>query len=422
MSRDTPPGRLLTLDALRGFAVMGILTLNIVGFAMPEPAYVNPAAWGHDRPGDVIAWLAGFVLFDGKMRGLFSLLFGASMVLIIDRTEAAGGDGFAVHANRMAWLLAFGVLHALLWSGDILVCYAIAGSIAWMFVHRQPGEQLRLAAVCFALHMLVVTILALGTAAELAPLHDPHAEPADIAWARIEHAALPGPGSPDIALDLARYRGSLAGIVAAHAADLPDTIINVATVYMFDTLGFMLLGMALLRGGFLSGEAAPRTYRGTLAIGLALGLPPAIGLGLWLWASDFDRLATLSTFFAWSFPPRIALTLAWTAGLILLIRAAAASRLIGRVAATGRAAFSNYLGTTIVMTAVFDGWGLGLYGRIDRMELIPLVLAAWLAMLLWSPAWLARMRYGPFEWLWRSLARRQLQPLRRPAIIDNGSA
>ena len=127
----TQTDRHLSLDAIRGFAVMGILLLNIVGFAMPDAGYVNPAAWGGTDPLNAGVWAVNFVLFDGKMRGLFSVLFGASMLLVMQRAEAAGQNARSVHLNRMAWLFVIGAAHfILLWWGDILVPYAICGTLA----------------------------------------------------------------------------------------------------------------------------------------------------------------------------------------------------------------------------------------------------------------------------------------------------
>ena len=117
MSESAAPARLQTLDLVRGVAVLGILLLNIVGFGLPEAAYFNPRAYGGSEGADLAAWLINFILFDGKMRGLFSFLVGASMLLVIDRAEAKGESPVAVHYRRMAWLRIYG--RAQLW----LVCF-----------------------------------------------------------------------------------------------------------------------------------------------------------------------------------------------------------------------------------------------------------------------------------------------------------
>jgi uncharacterized protein len=113
---------------------------------------------------------------------------------------------------------------------------------------------------------------------------------------------------------------------------------------------------------------------------------------------------------AWTYPFRLLMIIGYAAALILLIRAFAKRGWITRVAAAGRAAFSNYLGTSIVMTTIFYGYGLGLYDEVGRAQLWLFVVGAWIVMLLWSKPWLDRFHYGPFEWLWRSLARWRWQP------------
>ena len=125
---NTGVARVATLDVIRGVAVMGILIMNIVAFAMPEAAYMNPASFGSHGAVDYGVWAVNFVLVDGKMRGLFSFLFGASMLLVIERAEAKGENPLRVHYARMFWLLLFGLAHLyLLWWGDILAHYALVG-------------------------------------------------------------------------------------------------------------------------------------------------------------------------------------------------------------------------------------------------------------------------------------------------------
>jgi uncharacterized protein len=159
----TQSDRHITLDAIRGFAVMGILLLNIVGFSMPDAAYVNPAAWGGTDPLNAGVWAVNFVLFDGKMRGLFSVLFGASMLLVMQRAEAAGQNPRSVHLNRMAWLFVIGTAHfILLWWGDILVPYAICGTLALFFVNKDVKQLLRWAIILYVLYFLLSLVMAGG--------------------------------------------------------------------------------------------------------------------------------------------------------------------------------------------------------------------------------------------------------------------
>jgi uncharacterized protein len=155
------------------------------------------------------------------------------------------------------------------------------------------------------------------------------------------------------------------------------------------------------------------TYRNWTILGLGLGGASFVAIGLYVWSTGFDLLDTMNAALAWTVPGRLLMTIGYASALVLLIQRFGHSGFIARVVAAGRAAFTNYLGTSIAMTTIFYGYGLGLFGEVGRAELYLFVIGAWIVMLLWSKPWLTRYRYGPFEWLWRSLARRQLQPMRR---------
>jgi uncharacterized protein len=154
-------------------------------------------------------------------------------------------------------------------------------------------------------------------------------------------------------------------------------------------------------------------YRRWVMRTLPVGLLLTLVFGVWIVAVDFDRITALAVFFFWGAIPRIMLTVGYAAVLILIIRRYQNHPMLARVAATGRAAFSNYLGTSIVMTTIFYGYGFGLFGHVGRAGLWVFVLGAWAVMLFWSKPWLMKFHYGPLEWLWRSLARGQMQTMQR---------
>lgn len=405
--------RHLSLDAMRGFGVMGILLLNIIGFSMPGAAYVNPAAWGGTDPINIGVWAFNFVLFDGKMRGLFSVLFGASMLLVIQRAEASGQNARSVHLNRMAWLFVIGAAHyIILWWGDILVPYAISGTLALYFVQKDIRQLIRWAIILFSLYFLIACLMVGGSWWQSIQGLAPGADAATIETTRKMLASFGEPGSSDIARDLALYKGGWPAIFADNLSTFPSSLFNALLLFTLDTLGMMVLGMAMLKSGFMLGLWAPEMYAKIARRGFAIGLGPMIALAAWVIASGFDTMTAFGAFFAFSFPFRIALTIGWAAVLLWIIVRHQQHPLIGRVAAAGRAAFSNYLGTSVLMTFIFYGWGLGLFGQIDRITAMAFVIGAWGIMLLWSKPWLQRFRFGPAEWLWRSLARRSLQPMR----------
>jgi len=413
----TEPPRLIALDVLRGIAVMGILLMNMAGFALPQAAYLNPAAYGGADGANLAVWAVSFVLVDGKMRALFSLLFGASMLLVIDRAEQAGRHGVPVHLRRMGWLFAIGLVHAyLIWSGDILVPYAIVGTLACAHVGRSTRHQVALALILLVGQWLLLWSLL----SALAATHEA-AVAADATLAAIQkwrgiadQIGIPGPTA--LAHALGTYRGSYPAILHDRVGQ------NWATPFLQlidigpETLALMLLGMAGLESGFLTGAWDRATYRRVAAGAYLVGLPALTFIALATIRSGFDEVATLRNAQLYAAPFRPIVMIGHVSLALLWLGGAGSSWLIERVAAVGRAAFSNYLGTSLIMTTIFYGYGLGLFGRLDRAELYLFVPPAWVAMLLWSKSWLDRFHYGPLEWLWRSLSRGARQPTQRQAI------
>lgn len=406
--------RVPAMDVLRGCAVMGILWMNIAAFALPEQAYFSPAVAGPLSTGDTIVWAAGFLFFDGKMRALFSMLFGASMLLLIDREEMAGRDGRRTQLIRAAWLFLIGMAHyLLLWWGDILMVYALVSLAALPFLRKEPLSLVKWAFLCFLLHFLIC-------AAFIASLHAwAHAAGAPDAPAQVQEGfarfigSFSDPASPEIRAEIAIYRGGFPGIFVHHLQLLGSQWLSTFPFVALDTLGFMLLGMAMLKGGFLTGRWDAEQYWRTARHCFVIGLIPSAALAAWVIASGFAPLPALGAAMLWSFPFRIPLGVGWAALILWLFARYRDHALTARIEAVGRLALSNYLGTSLVMTAIFYGWGLGLFARLSHAPLPLFVIAAWVVMLLWSAPWQQRFALGPAEWLWRSLARGKSQKIRK---------
>ncbi len=406
--------RYRSLDAIRGFAVMGILLMNIVGFALPEAAYITPAAYGSEGPADYATWAATFILIDGKMRGLFSMLFGASMLLVYQRAEAANGTGRPTHIRRMLVLLLFGAIHYyLIWLGDILILYALCGLVGLWLLRLDDGQLTKWMIGLFVIGFVIMAGTAAGLFAMQYAATMPGADAELVTSYRemMTEFGADGPGA--FAGEVALHRGSWSGIVQNQLTDgLFDPLVLFA-LSAAETLGLMALGMMLFRNGFLTGGWTRERYTGFMLRAYAIGIPPLCALAAWSWATGFDPVVVLSSFIAWSMPFRIAVMLGHAALLMLIIDRYIDRPMIARVEAAGKAAFTNYLGTSIVMTGIFYGWGLGLYGELTRWQVYLVVPLAWAMMLLWSKPWLDRNRYGPLEWLWRSLSRGQMQTMRK---------
>jgi len=412
MSINPPSPRYLELDALRGFAVMGILLMNIVGFAMPEMAYVSPAVYGGTDLADSIVWALSYVFVDGKMRGLFTILFGASMMLVIERAQKNGENPAKVHLSRMTWLAIFGLAHFFfLWAGDILFLYAAVGCIAYFLRDLTANELIRRGLLIFALGFLGYTVMFGSLLYMQYQAGLPEADAAAIENVA-EIIAGFDTSAAAITADIALHQSGFLPIFLDKVQnDLFGPLI-LLTYNLAETLPLMMIGMALYKNGFITGEWTAEQYRRWGIRLTAIGTVILTAIASAMIYSDFAILLLVSASYAWNWPSQLLMTIGYAALLIGLMRIFHGSPWMVRIAAVGRAAFTNYLGTSLLMTFLFYGWGLGLYGSIGRVELYLFVLGAWALMLLWSQPWLARFRYGPLEWLWRSLARRQLQPMR----------
>lgn len=403
--------RIATLDFIRGIAVMGILAANITAFGQPFEAYMYPAAFLTD-PGDPGGWMwiAQFVLIDGKMRGLFTLLFGAGLYLFMERAWANGATR-KLQAWRLAILMVFGMVHFyFIWPGDILFYYALFGLIALACLKWPVKQQFAVGLTAY----LVGAVLYLGLT---------------MPWLIVDTSY--GASSPEM---LETRAGMIAGIEEALAAgDVPNTAIasgnyaalvahritqqwhepwTNAILFGAETLPLMLLGMALYRMGFFSGAYDPQAMKRWGWAGLIAGALVHLAIGLVVQAGGFTFYGTLAGFIAWTPLPRLMMVLG-LAALMVAYSPGWHGWLAERVRAAGRAAFTNYLGTSIVMMFVFHGWALGLFGELNRPQLYLVVLIACAVMLAWSKPWLDRFYYGPLEWLWRCLTYRRLFALRR---------
>lgn len=397
--------RIATLDFVRGVAVIGILVANLPAFALPEAAYFSPAAWGGTSAADIAAWFATHVLIEGKMRGLFSFLFGASMLLVIDRARAAGESAARVHFSRMVWLFVFGCLHLyLFWWGDILAHYALVGAAAFLFA-RLPVRWL------VALGAGVVGWQAAAGFGMAWAVFDayPRVTPAEIGTWNSFASGFGVPSRDDMLAEIAAMRGPFAGAVAWRW----ENAFNPFAFLLFggaETLGYMLFGMAGLRSGLLTGEWPSARYIRWAVVTLVLTLPLlALSAALTL-RHDFDTRYVVLASMGVQTALRPFTIIGYACLLVLLIRPG--GWLTERVAAAGRAAFTNYIGTTLLVTAIFNGWGLAQFGGWPRAQLYLLAPLVWIAMLAWSKPCLDRFAYGPLEWLWRSLARLEIQPMR----------
>jgi uncharacterized protein len=401
--------RIVTLDVIRGIAVMGIFSVNIVGMAMIQIAYFYPPAYDFHTLADRMMWLVNFLLVDGKMRSLFSMLFGASMLLVVERAIRAGRSGWRTHYARMAVLMVLGWLHfALLWWGDILTHYAAVGMVAFLLSKLRARWLLILSIVGFVAFAAPPAVMFGEQVEEYHQSQLPNASP-ELRAKWDERLKELHPDAATLAEDRAEHR-SIATRVAAVVPDKMTEPFDFGPLWL-ETLSLMLLGMAGYKSGFLTGQWDDRSYRTVAAVCLGIGFAAFAFLAVLAWRSGFAPPEFFIANRIASAPFRPVMASGYAALFILLFRNRSALR--DRLAAVGRTAFSNYLGCTIIGTLLFYGFAGDLYGKLSRFEAWLIVPPVWAAMLLWSKPWLERYNYGPFEWVWRSLARGRLQPMRK---------
>ena len=404
--------RVVSLDFIRGLAVMGILAANIVAFGQPFAAYMYPGAFitPHGEA-EGWMWVAQFVLIDGKMRGLFSLLFGAGLYLFMERARARGATRW-LQARRLLWLGLFGLVHFFfIWRGDILFLYAAAGLVALLLIDISRRDQF----VVGLLAYFAGAVLFLGIMAPMQLIADSptaaSSEPLAEMVASLSQAKADDLADGATETELKRsgdYFGLVEHRVREHTADLGVMLM----MFWLETLPLMLLGMALYRKGMFDGSLDRRKQMLWGWAGVLVGGALSLIIALWARSTGFTYYATLAAFSAWSPIPRLMMTLG-LAALLALWGLRAGGWLGRRVSAAGRAAFTNYLGTSVVMMLVFHGWAGGLFGELTRGQLYAVVALTWILMLVWSKPWLERYRYGPLEWLWRCLTYGKRLPLRK---------
>jgi uncharacterized protein len=388
---------------------MGIFSVNVVGMAMLQFAYFYPPAYGFEGLGDKLMWLGNFLFVDGKLRSLFSILFGASLMLVIEGAVRTGRSPFRTHYARMAVLLLLGWLHfALLWWGDILTHYAAVGFVVYWAWKLRAKTLLILSLIGFVLHAAPGFYFFTSQAAEYRASQQPGASP-ELRKKWAERLKDLTPTAERLAEDRAEHRS----IATRFNAVVPDKIIDPLDLgpLWLETLALMLLGMAGYKYGFLTGGWDDRRYKEAALAGLGIGLAAYGVFAIIIWRANFAPMPFFGISEVYSPLFRPVMAMGYAALFILMFRNRSALR--DRFAAVGRTAFSNYIGCTILGTVLFYGFGGDLYGKLSRGEAWLLVPPVWAFMLLWSKAWLDRFAYGPLEWVWRSLARWEPLPMRR---------
>jgi uncharacterized protein len=414
--------RIEALDFLRGVALCGILLMNIVDFGLPD-AYTNPQNSGGATGINLTTWIITEIGFEGTQRALFSMLFGASVILFTSRLEAQGRtDAADIYMRRNLWLVGFGMINAflLLWHGDILYSYGIIA--LFIFAFRRLAAKWLLTIGVAAL--LAGTVWSYSETRATLAVHAPYPGAAAARDAGEELTAAQETAISEWDEEQAEYISSPASIaekIRNYTSGYGRTFVYMAGVnviyqtyglyrYFFDVFGMMLIGMALFRLGVLTLERRTGLYVAMMLGGYAVGLATNAIETKHIMDQGFSALAFAKVSTTYDLG-RLAMTIGHLGLLLLFVRSGILGRVRRAFAAVGQMAITNYLMHSAICLVLFIL--LGWYGQLERHQLYYVVFAIWAAQLVISPLWLRYFRFGPVEWLWRSLTYVKWQPMRR---------
>jgi uncharacterized protein len=430
--------RISSMDVLRGFSLMGILIMNITDFAFGYSNYlyplstVKPVFHGPHWKVNTILWFLRWIFAEGKMRALFSMLFGAGVILLTERalSRGAGIRAADIFTRRNMWLVLFGMLHGyLIWSGDILFYYGLA-ALLFLFPFRNVRVKrlMWVAGIILFLNSVLLMGAQYGRAygakqaaakanARLAA-HQTLTEDEVGAlkrWQSIQdHWRVP---QKKMYEDIHAMQQGYWKAQGHTAGDVLSGELKGAYFGFGDWVGLMLLGMALYKNGFLAGRLSLKTYAWITVIGLSVGWA-VTGIGAWkAWAGHFDMFKTA----LWMQTPydvgRISGALGNAALVLVLLKTGSLKWLLQRVAAVGQMALSNYLLTSIAMMTIYVWGPWHWYGYVEYYKIYYAVAGMWIFNMTFSSIWLRYFEFGPVEWVWRSLTYWKRQPMRVRAVV-----
>ncbi|MDH3243499.1 MAG: DUF418 domain-containing protein [Saprospiraceae bacterium] len=395
----TSSERIQALDFLRGVAILGILIMNIQSFAMPGAAYTNPTAFGDLNGINRWVWMLSHLLGDQKFMTIFSLLYGAGIVMIAERAKAKAARPASLHFRRTFWLLIIGLIHAhLIWYGDILVSYALCALFVYFFRKLRPLTLLIIGVLFVSMHTLLYWFF--GTSLEHWPVDALNL--AKSSWQ---------PTPEEIEAEINAVTGSLLEQIKYNSQSaLFLEILVFPVLFLWRAGGLMLVGMAMYKWGILSGLKSSRFYQLGLLCSWLLGFPIVIYGLVQNFETDWNFHYSMYLGSQYNYWGSLPISFGYICITMLIIRSKALPWIRIRLAAVGQMALTNYLSQSIICIIIFYGIGFGLFGRLDRVYQIGILVPIWLLQILWSKPWLDRYRFGPAEWMWRSLTYLKFQP------------
>jgi uncharacterized protein len=416
--------RIASLDVMRGIVLCGILLMNINGFGLYE-AYIDPTVTGGSTGLNLLTWAIANLFFEGTMRALFSLLFGVGMFIFLDRLEKKGAGIAAadIYFRRLCWLLVMGVIHGylFLWPGEILFDYAIMGFLVYSF-RKLPPKKL----ILFA-----VFLLCIGTAWNYFDYRHAAKLTADVAKIEVlESQRSPIPEGLKGAQKEWENRMEKRSPKAiqefndTHNKGYFDVLAQLAPINMefesyffyryntWDILSMMLIGIGLFKLNILSADRKATVYGGMVLVGYGVGLTVNYLELKNILDQDFSYLSFAESNVTYDLG-RVSMSMGHVGLIMLFCKANFLLGLKQSIAAVGQMALTNYFMHSLICMFVFTGMGFGLFGKLERYELLYAVFGTWIFQLIVSPIWLRYFHYGPLEWLWRCLSYQRIYSFRK---------
>lgn len=397
--------RLETVDALRGFALFGILLVHaaqwFAAVGLPGTVYQTQAS---GLANSVAQTIVG-IFFDGKFYTFFSFLFGLSFALMLTRSTDSPGRFYTRFAWRLVILGAIGLLHHIQWRGDILSIYAILGFLMLPFGRLSNKVVL-----------VVALLLVLNTPGRVKSLYDTFA-PQPAAQKNNPQPAQDYDKEAKVNYNLLK-KGSFTDMAIANFYAFDDKMkFQVESGRIYITLGFFLLGLYAGRRRLFAGIAQNKRFfrRLTRVTGFGvLGIIIAFAVAISIYGNNSQPPKAIDLIFGFLYDlGNTALTVFYIAGLTLLFQRAFWQRTVRPLASVGKMALTSYVLQTLIGTLLFFGYGLGLLAEIPLWQAALLTFPIFLVQVWFSQWWLARFQYGPLEWLWRSLTYLKVQPMAR---------
>ena len=428
--------RIVILDSLRGIAVLGILLMNIPGFGLPHNR-VDDYTINNETGWNYITWYVfGPGVFEGSQRAIFSMLFGAGVLIFISRLEkkTTGLMPAELFFRRQLWLLVFGLFNAfiLLWFWDILYHYAICGMILFAFRRLKPKHLMIAAAICLVLVTLREnrslyrdkSIIAKGervAALDTTKVKLTEQQKEDLAAMEgMKGRSKPEARKKEAEKEVRQITESYASLYQLRSDQSARG--ETQAMYYFliwDILLFMFLGMAFFKLGILQGEAKTSLYVWMTVIGLGAGLPLSYIFLQPDIVNKFNHFAIVKQqVFNFYEIQRLVHSIGIFGLIMLMYKSGWFKWLFALMRPVGRMAFSNYLLQSIICGLIFYGIGFGMFGKLQRYELYYVVISVWVFEIILSHLWMRYFSFGPFEWLWRSLTYWKKQPFLRKKSLE----